>query len=222
MSISENYLHGEEGGACPNEVRGVIRAQQPRASERDAIFSGAVPHFLGNDETLVTNFQQMELWHGIVVATVSLFLQAGLLLAITHLLTRHIAYQSERILKETRLQAQWPRSAHHYPPAAKETKEIWTGQDTPGPAPCFKRDSRISSDSLDIVPPTCQDTKGVNYTQVVFSANGGQKKDPAWDYEDIKEATDYVNVNPQGHKPSFWTVLKPAVSDPVEYTKVAM
>ncbi|XP_012872855.1 PREDICTED: uncharacterized protein C1orf186 homolog [Dipodomys ordii] len=167
--------------------------------------------------------RQMELWHGVVIAIVSFFLQACLLLAITYLLTRHMAYQSEQILKETRLQAQRSRSAHRcHSPAAKETKETTTEQGTPASAPCFRYDSHTSSDSLDSSPPTVQATKDVNYTQVFFSANGGRNKDPAWDYEDIKEATDYVNVIPKGHKPQFWTIMKPAISEPVEYTKVAM
>ena len=43
-------------------------------------------------------------------------------------------------------------------------------------------------------------TKDVNYTQVVFSATGGRRNKPALDYENIKEATDYVNVSARSHK----------------------
>ena len=65
-------------------------------------------------------------------------------------------------------------------------------------------------------------TKDVNYTQVVFSAPGGLKTEPALDYENIKETTDYVNVNPKSHRPNFWTFVTPANSESVEYTQVAM
>lgn len=65
-------------------------------------------------------------------------------------------------------------------------------------------------------------TKDVNYTQVVFAAPGDRRNDSVLDYENIKEATDYVNVNPKRHKPDFWTFVNPAVSEPVEYTQVVM
>ncbi|KAM4860795.1 regulator of hemoglobinization and erythroid cell expansion protein [Thomomys bottae] len=178
--------------------------------------------------TLTNSFpsREMELWHGFIIAAVSFFLQTCILLIITYLLTRHLgfqeAYQSEQILKETRLQAQQTRSAYYHVTAAKKTKETGTGPDTPVSSPCFKRDSYTSSDSLESSPPIRQDSKDVNYTQVVFSANGEGNKDSSRDYEDIKEAEDYVNVYPKGHKPNFWTIMKPAISEPVEYTKVAI
>lgn len=65
-------------------------------------------------------------------------------------------------------------------------------------------------------------TKDVNYTQVVFAAPGDRRNDSVLDYENIKEATDYVNVNPKRQKPDFWTFVNPAVSEPVEYTQVVM
>uniref|UniRef100_A0A8C9JNS2 Regulator of hemoglobinization and erythroid cell expansion n=1 Tax=Panthera tigris altaica TaxID=74533 RepID=A0A8C9JNS2_PANTA len=82
--------------------------------------------------------------------------------------------------------------------------------------------SSNSSDVSGSLPPTCQATKDVNYTQVVFSAPGGLKTEPALDYENIKETTDYVNVNPKSHRPNFWTFVTPANSESVEYTQVAM
>lgn len=65
-------------------------------------------------------------------------------------------------------------------------------------------------------------TKNMNYAQVVFSATKGLKSESSLDYENIKETTDYVNVNPKSHKPNFWTFAKPADSEPVEYTQVAL
>lgn len=67
-----------------------------------------------------------------------------------------------------------------------------------------------------------KDTKHVNYTQVTFSDPGGLENDSALDYENMKEATDYVNVNPKSHKPNLWTFVNPAVSEQVEYTQVAL
>uniref|UniRef100_A0A8C6CS05 Regulator of hemoglobinization and erythroid cell expansion n=1 Tax=Moschus moschiferus TaxID=68415 RepID=A0A8C6CS05_MOSMO len=117
--------------------------------------------------------QVMEVWHGIVIAVVSLILQACVLSVINFLLSRHM-----------------------------------DDSDT----------SSDSSDSSNSSPPTtCQVTKDVNYTQVVFAAPGDRRNDSVLDYENIKEATDYVNVNPKSHKSNFWTV-----SDPVEYTQVVM
>ncbi|XP_073904586.1 regulator of hemoglobinization and erythroid cell expansion protein isoform X1 [Castor canadensis] len=164
----------------------------------------------------------MELWHGLVIAAASLFLHSCLLIAITYLLRRHIAHQTERILKETRLQACRPSPTHCYSPATKDMKATWTGRGTPVSAPRYRNDSDTSSDSS---PPTCQvttllATKDVNYTQVVFSAPEELNKESFLDYEDVKETMDYVNVNPKSHKPNNWTC--PTVSEPVEYTQVAM
>ncbi|XP_012662052.1 uncharacterized protein C1orf186 homolog [Otolemur garnettii] len=121
--------------------------------------------------------EAMNLWQGIVIAAVTLFLQTCLLTAINYLLSRHM-----------------------------------DDSDT----------SSDSSDSSDSSPPVHQATKDVSYTQVVFSAPGGLKNDSARDYENTKEATDYVNVNPKSYTTSFWTFANPSVSEPVEYTQVAM
>ncbi|KAB1259016.1 Regulator of hemoglobinization and erythroid cell expansion protein [Camelus dromedarius] len=206
-------------------------------------------------EELMMLTEEMKLWHGVVMAAVSLILQACLLAAINYLLSRHIVKENERILKRARLQIS--SSAHHHPPAAKEVKETGAKISTPVSEPCYQvgeiclsgflgteinkasarkknsfyfslddsdtsSNSSDSSDSSDSSPPTHQATKDVNYTQVVFSAPGGRRNDSALDYENIKETTDYVNVNPKSHKPNFWTFVNPAVSEPVEYTQVAV
>uniref|UniRef100_A0A2K6BRN8 Regulator of hemoglobinization and erythroid cell expansion n=2 Tax=Macaca nemestrina TaxID=9545 RepID=A0A2K6BRN8_MACNE len=119
----------------------------------------------------------MKVWHGLVIAVVSLLLQACLLIVINYLLSRQI-----------------------------------DGSDT----------SSDSSDSSCSSPPACQDTKDVDYTQVIFSAPEELKNDSALDYENIKEITDYVNVNPESHKPNFWYFVNPALSEPAEYNQVTM
>ncbi|XP_004641245.1 uncharacterized protein C1orf186 homolog [Octodon degus] len=165
----------------------------------------------------------MELWHGIVIAVLSLVLQACLLTVAGYLLSLRIGRQNERMLKEARLQAQGPGPAPQPPSAAKETMETRTERSTPVSAPRYRRESSTSSDSSDSTdssPPTCQVATDVHYTQVVFSTSGGLNKEFALDYENIKEATDYVNVNPQSHKPNFWAFSNPTVSEPVEYTQV--
>eukprot|EP00070_Physeter_catodon_P000301 XP_007100386.2 regulator of hemoglobinization and erythroid cell expansion protein [Physeter catodon] len=148
--------------------------------------------------------EEMKVWHGVVIAVVSLVLQACLLAAVNYLLSRHMAKENERILKRARLQVPRASPAHYCPPAAKEMKETRAERGTPVPEPRYSHDSDMSSDSsnsLDGSPPTHQATKDVNYTQVVFSAPGGRRNDSVPDYENVKEATDYVNVNPESHKP---------------------
>ncbi|XP_046932552.1 regulator of hemoglobinization and erythroid cell expansion protein isoform X1 [Lynx rufus] len=167
--------------------------------------------------------EDMKFWHGLVIAVVSLILQTCLFAAINYLLSRHMASQSEQILKGARLQAPWSSRAQRQPCAATEET-----RSAPVSAPRHRHDSDTSSDSsnsADVsgsLPPTCQATKDVNYTQVVFSAPGGLKTEPALDYENIKETTDYVNVNPKSHRPNFWTFVNPVNSESVEYTQVAM
>uniref|UniRef100_A0A8D2DY49 Regulator of hemoglobinization and erythroid cell expansion n=1 Tax=Sciurus vulgaris TaxID=55149 RepID=A0A8D2DY49_SCIVU len=156
--------------------------------------------------------EEMKLWHGLVIAVLSLLLQICLLIALNYLLSRNIAHQSERILKEARLQAPEPNPARHQVPLNKET---WTES-----ALHYRRDSNTSSDSSvssAILPSTFQAIKDVSYTPVVFSA-----PESVLDYENIKEATDYVNVTPENHKPNFWTPVNAAFSEPVEYTQVAV
>uniref|UniRef100_A0A8D2DW18 Regulator of hemoglobinization and erythroid cell expansion n=1 Tax=Sciurus vulgaris TaxID=55149 RepID=A0A8D2DW18_SCIVU len=116
--------------------------------------------------------EEMKLWHGLVIAVLSLLLQICLLIALNYLLSRNIG------------------------------------------------DSNTSSDSSvssAILPSTFQAIKDVSYTPVVFSA-----PESVLDYENIKEATDYVNVTPENHKPNFWTPVNAAFSEPVEYTQVAV
>ncbi|MBV98443.1 hypothetical protein ESR_10117, partial [Eschrichtius robustus] len=179
--------------------------------------------------------EEMKVWHGVVIAVVSLVLQACLLAAVNYLLSRRMAKENERILKKARLQVPRPSPAHYCPPAAKEMKETRAERSTPVPEPRYlpwethqKKNSFYftlddsdtssdSSDSSDGSPPTHQATKDVNYTQVVFSAPGGRRNDSVLDYENIEEATDYINVKPKSHKPSFWTSVNPGVFEPVEY-----
>ncbi|XP_019608012.2 regulator of hemoglobinization and erythroid cell expansion protein [Rhinolophus sinicus] len=172
--------------------------------------------------------EDMKLWQGLVIAVVSLILQACLLTVVNYLLGRHMAKENERLLKRARLQVPRPSPAHHHSPAAQEMKETRAERSTPVSEPRYRDDDDTSSDSSDTSdsssgsPPTCQATKDVNYTQVIFSATGGRKNESAPDYENVKEATDYVNINPKNHEHNLWTFVNPAVSEPVEYTQVAM
>ncbi|ELW47745.1 hypothetical protein TREES_T100003438 [Tupaia chinensis] len=98
----------------------------------------------------------------------------------------------------------------------------------------FLYDSDTSSDSLDYsssMPPTCQvkdtqvdlqATKDVDYTQVAFLSPRGLKNVSSLDYENMTEATDYVNVDPKSRKLNLWTCVNPVVFEPVEYSQVAM
>ncbi|XP_037384883.1 regulator of hemoglobinization and erythroid cell expansion protein-like [Talpa occidentalis] len=169
----------------------------------------------------------LEPWHGVVIAAVSLFLQASLLAALYCLFSRRLARHSERILKEVRSQDSRPSPDHHPSPATQEPKVTLAersalvsdlhyrhGSDT-------SSDSSSSSSSSGSSPPSHQANKDMNYTQVVFPDPGGLKNETALDYENIKEAKDYVNVNPQIRKPNIWTFVNPDVSETVEYTQVA-
>ncbi|XP_077011900.1 regulator of hemoglobinization and erythroid cell expansion protein [Tamandua tetradactyla] len=188
----------------------------------------SLSHFLTlrlPSKNLIMLTGDMKLWHGLVIAAVSLFLQACLLAAISYRLSRHVANQSEQILKATRLQAPGPSPASHHPSASKELKETGAERRTPVCDCRYRNDSDTSSDSSDSSdnsPSTHQTSKDVNYTQVVFLAPGELKNESALDYENLKEATDYVNVNPKSRKPNLWTFVNPAASEPVEYTQVTM
>ncbi|KAL4700164.1 hypothetical protein H8957_000142 [Semnopithecus entellus] len=174
---------------------------------------------------LIMLTEVMEVWHGLVIAVVSLLLQACLLIVINYLLSRQIVHQSEQILKAARLQVPRPSPAHHHPPAAKEMKETQTERDIPMSDPLYRNGNDTSSDSSDSScssPPACQDTEDVDYTQVIFSAPEELKNDSALDYENIKEITDYVNVNPESHNPNFWYFVNPALSEPAEYNQVTI
>ncbi|XP_007523222.1 regulator of hemoglobinization and erythroid cell expansion protein isoform X1 [Erinaceus europaeus] len=163
----------------------------------------------------------MKLWHGLVIAAVSLCLQAFLLAAINYLLSRYMANETERMLKKFQPQPQSRSSlAHHRPPAAQERKEAERG--IPESEPHDRHDSDTSSGSSDSSPPTCQAIKHVTYTEVVFSDLGELENESSLDYENIMENTDYVNASPKIHKSNFWTSVNPSVSKPVEYTQVAM
>ncbi|KAM9612795.1 regulator of hemoglobinization and erythroid cell expansion protein isoform 2-T2 [Trichechus inunguis] len=170
----------------------------------------------------------MQVWHGLVIAAVSLLLQTCLLAVINYLLNRHMAEKNEQILKAAKLPAPQLSPAHQHPPAAKETEGTPAERSIPVSDLRDRHDSNISSDSSDSSdsseksPSRCQAPKDVNYTQVVFSAAGGLESESALDYENLNEATDYVNVNPKGHKTNFWTVVNRDASEPAEYTQVVV
>ncbi|KAG8518088.1 Regulator of hemoglobinization and erythroid cell expansion protein, partial [Galemys pyrenaicus] len=137
---------------------------------------------------------------------------------------------SERILKEVRPQDSRPSPSLHPTPAAQELKATQAersalvsdlhyrgGSDTSSES----SSSSSSSGSSGSSPPPGQATKDVHYTQVVFPSPGALKSESTLDYENMKEAKDYVNVNPQIRKPNMWTFVNPAVSESVEYTQVA-
>lgn len=172
--------------------------------------------------------EDLMLWHGLVIAFVSLILQTCLLATINYLLCRRMAKENEQLLKRARLQVPTPSPAHRHSPAAQEMKGTRAERGTPVSEPRYRDDSDTSSDSSDTSdnssssPPTCQATKDVNYTQVVFPATGRRKTESAPDYENVKESTDYVNINPKSHKHNLWTSVNPAVFEPVEYTQVAV
>lgn len=173
----------------------------------------------------------MQLWHGLVIAFVSLVLQACLLAAIYYLLSRHMAKENEQLLRRSRLWAPRPSPAHHCSPAAqeaKETKETGAESSTAAQGSRYRNNCHTSSESSDTSDsaghsrPTGQATRNVNYTQVVFPATGRLENTSALDYEDIEDVTDYVNVDPKSHKHNFWTFVNPAASESVEYSQVAM
>ncbi|KAM9212582.1 regulator of hemoglobinization and erythroid cell expansion protein [Dugong dugon] len=169
--------------------------------------------------------ESMMVWHGLVIAAVSLLLQTCLFAVINYLLNMHMAKKNEQILKAAKLPAPQPSPAHQHPPAAKETEGTPAERSIPVSDLRDRHDTSITSDSSDSSensPSRCQAPKDVNYAQVVFSATGGLESESALDYENLKEATDYVNVNPKGHKSNFWTVVNRDASEPVEYTQVVV
>ncbi|XP_016071394.1 PREDICTED: uncharacterized protein C1orf186 homolog [Miniopterus natalensis] len=153
--------------------------------------------------------EDMKLWHGLVIAIVSLVLQACLIAAINYLLSRYMAKENEQLLKRAWLQAPRPSHAHSHSPAAQEMKETQAERSTLVSEPRYRSESDTSSESSDAsnrasssLPPG-QAYKDVNYTQVVFSAAGDLKRESFSDYENMKEGTDYVNINPRSHKHNF-------------------
>ncbi|XP_006888052.1 PREDICTED: uncharacterized protein C1orf186 homolog [Elephantulus edwardii] len=165
----------------------------------------------------------MKVWHGLVIALVSLILQASLFATIDYLINRHMARVSGRISKAATVPTPEPSPAQHHPPAIKEIKGIPTERSTPAPDLRYRHGSDTSSDSSDSSDSSPSRYKGpseVNYTQVVFATSGGLKSESTLDYENVKETTEYVNVNPKSHKTNFWTFANHAASEPVEYTQV--
>ncbi|XP_045039415.2 regulator of hemoglobinization and erythroid cell expansion protein isoform X2 [Desmodus rotundus] len=106
--------------------------------------------------------ENMKLWHGLVIAMVSLVLQACLLVAINCLLSRHMAKKNEQLLKRARLQAPRPSPSQHHSPASQKM-ETRAERSTPVSEPHYRHGSDTSSDSSDTSdsasssPPTCQE-----------------------------------------------------------------
>ncbi|XP_075396672.1 regulator of hemoglobinization and erythroid cell expansion protein [Tenrec ecaudatus] len=170
----------------------------------------------------------MKVWHGLVIAAVSVFLQTCLLTALNYLLSRRRANESEPKVVTAKPPSPGPSPAHHCLSVAKENPGNAEGTQRRSPVSDLhcRHDSDTSSDdssdSSDSSPSSHQAPRNVNYTQVIFPSSGGLKSESALDYENVKEATDYVNVNPQGHKGNIWTFVNHAASESVEYTQVAV
>ncbi|XP_036200823.1 regulator of hemoglobinization and erythroid cell expansion protein isoform X1 [Myotis myotis] len=130
----------------------------------------------------------MQLWHGLVIAFVSLVLQACLLTAIYYLLSRHMAKENEQLLRRSRLWAPRPSPAHHCSPAAQETKEMETGAESSTPAreSHYRNNCHTSSESSDTSdstghsPPTCQ-TGGTKALATFLTALTLLSAVTAWD-----------------------------------------
>ncbi|XP_059531495.1 regulator of hemoglobinization and erythroid cell expansion protein isoform X2 [Myotis daubentonii] len=132
--------------------------------------------------------ESMQLWHGLVIAFVSLVLQACLLAAIYYLLSRHMAKENEQLLRRSRLWAPRPSPAHHCSPAAQETKETETGAEssTPARGSRYRNNCHTSSESSDTsnsvghLPPTCQ-TGGIKALATFLTALTLLSAETAWD-----------------------------------------
>ncbi|KAM6217351.1 regulator of hemoglobinization and erythroid cell expansion protein [Rhynchocyon petersi] len=164
----------------------------------------------------------MKIWHGLVIALVSLVLQSCFFAAVNYLISRHMANVSRQTLKAATAPDPGPTPAHQHPTSVEAIKTTPAERIIPVSDFRYRHGSDTSSDSSDSSdssPSRCQGPKDINYTQVVFAASGGRKKESALDYENMKEATDYVNVNPKSHKSNFWTFADHA-SESVEYTQV--
>ncbi|XP_036298216.1 regulator of hemoglobinization and erythroid cell expansion protein isoform X2 [Pipistrellus kuhlii] len=134
----------------------------------------------------------MKLWHGLVIAMVSLVLQACLLAAIYYLLSRHMAKENEQLLRRSRLWAPKPSPARHRSPAAQETKEMKETKEpeaersTPAWEPRYRNNCNTSSESSDTSdstgrsPPPCQ-TGGTKALAIFLTALTLLSAVTAWD-----------------------------------------
>ncbi|XP_019402081.1 PREDICTED: uncharacterized protein C1orf186 homolog [Crocodylus porosus] len=95
------------------------------------------------------------------------------------------------------------------------------------PRVTYEDDSETSSETSedsDSSPPARQgptSQEGVNYTTLLFAATG-RGTGSSGDYENMKTATDYVNVDPKKQKVDFWVCSSPTTSKSIEYTEVKL
>ncbi|XP_043859087.1 regulator of hemoglobinization and erythroid cell expansion protein [Dromiciops gliroides] len=171
----------------------------------------------------------VELWHIILIEVTAFLLQAALLLVLYILLRRQIANHCGQMVKAISAQVQAPKKpeGNNDTPALEKTG---SKRNVPGPALSYRdangSDSDSSSDSSDSsesYPPasTSKALKEINYSTLVFPATGCRKTLSPEDYENIKAAGDYVNVDPKKCKINAWN-FNCSFSEPVEYTEVAM
>ncbi|XP_036611425.1 regulator of hemoglobinization and erythroid cell expansion protein [Trichosurus vulpecula] len=184
------------------------------------------------------SFQQAELslWHIILTEVIAFLLQAVLLLILYILLRRQIANYYGQMVKvasaqaQAQAQAQAPKKPEGNcdPPALEKRK---SKRNVPGPALACRDDSDSdsdsssdSSDSSESYPPASisEAPKDMNYSTLVFPPTVSQKLLSPADYENIKAAGDYVNVNPKNCTNNAWNFNCSFSSEPVEYTEVAM
>ncbi|XP_074076520.1 regulator of hemoglobinization and erythroid cell expansion protein [Macrotis lagotis] len=190
--------------------------------------------------------KQAELWHVILIEVMGLFLQAILLLVLYILLCRQIANYYEQMVKtvsaqiqvQTQVQTQTQIQGQTQAPKRSEgnndapvSKKRESKRSAPGPVLSYRddndSDSDSSSDSSDSSEsyPTASTSKApqdINYSSLVFPVTGCRKPLSPEDYENIKAAGDYVNVNPKEHKNYAWNFDYSFSSEKVEYTEVAM
>ncbi|XP_020858842.1 regulator of hemoglobinization and erythroid cell expansion protein [Phascolarctos cinereus] len=177
------------------------------------------------------SFQQVELplWHIILIEVISLLLQAILLLILYILLHRQIANYHGQMVKAASIQAQTqaPKKpeGNYDLPALKKTGST---RNAPGPALSYRDDSGSDSDSSshssERYPPASNRNalNDMNYSTLVFPAPASRTTLSLEDYENIKAAGDYVNVDPKNCTNNAWNFSNSFSSEPVEYTEVAM
>ncbi|XP_027726706.1 regulator of hemoglobinization and erythroid cell expansion protein [Vombatus ursinus] len=175
---------------------------------------------------------ELRLWHVILIEVIALLLQAVLLLILYILLRRQIANYYCQTVKAVSVQAQTqapkkPEGNHDL----SALKKTGSKRNVPGPALSYKDDSGSdsdssshSSDSSERYPPASnrKALNDMNYSTLVFPASVSRMTLSLDDYENIKAAGDYVNVDPKNRMNNAWNFSNSFSSEPVEYTEVAM
>ncbi|XP_068930448.1 regulator of hemoglobinization and erythroid cell expansion protein [Petaurus breviceps papuanus] len=176
---------------------------------------------------------ELPLWNIILIEVIAFLLQAVLLLILYFLLCRKIANHYSQMMKaastQGQAQAQAPKKPEGNcdPPASERTG---SKRNVASPALTYRDDSGSdsdsssdSSDSSESCPPvsTSKAPKDMNYSTLVFPATVSRKILSPEDYENIKAAGDYVNVDPKKHMSNAWD-FNCSFPEPVEYTEVAM